>query len=292
MNSPMDKLIDTTMIRYGLPGWVRPYIHRYVRDSPVSAVRFAISLIDTKRKKGSITKTQVKLPNGKALSMGSVLKLLGLFFHGEENISRAEIAWANSSADRNAIYEARFAEMAEIDAKRARAIKNLAEGLGHAIGECPKSMARTFERIAEIEDWRDRIVATGIIVKYAYAATFGTLFYRVFYPVSPEFMRFFGKAFDGDDKDSERWDTAEARRMLEDGSLDSERVLGLSRELLVEILRSMESNMDIAKELGLEKEVMLLSEISVAYPFEVLSEMGVKVDIDDEVKRIKKLSSA
>lgn len=288
LKSPVEKVVDSAIEKYGLPEWVRPYVYKYAKGSPISAVKFAISLLDVKRKKGEVTKSHVTLPNGTTFEMQSVLRLLNIFFYGEENISRLEEVWATKSIDRNAEYERRFLEMSEADSKRTRAIKNLIEGLGHPVGECPASVERVFDAISRIEPWKDRIVATGIVLRYSYATTFGMLFYKVFYPVSPEFMRSFGKAFENKNG-SERWDTIEAERMLMDGNIDSKHVIGLARNVLSELLQLIESNMGLAKELGLEKEVRLLSEISIAYPFQRLSEMGIDINVEKEVSEVKKL---
>lgn len=286
MNLQTDRLVDSALERYKLPAWVRPYVYRYVRENPISAVKYAISLIDVKRKKGEITKTHVRLPNGTVFEMESVLKLLNLFFYGEENMAHIEEKWATESLDRNAVYEGNFHEISVLDMKRARALKNLAEGLGHSVGEQPKSLENAFGRISRMESWHDRIITTGIILRYSYAATFGIIFYKVFYPVSPEFMRSFSKAFG--EKGTERWDTEEARRLLQDGTVSDEHALRLAREILGDVLWSIKANMKLAKELKLEREVKLLSDISIVYPFQVLSEMGVKVDIDKEVRELKK----
>ncbi len=290
MKSPVERLVDSALEKYGLPEWVRPYVYRYARDSPLSAVKFAISLIDVKRRKGEITKKAIRLPNGTTFSMQSVLKLLNLFFYGEESIAHIEREWATNSMDRNAEFEKRFMEMAEMDSKRTRAIRNLIEGLGHSVGVQPDSLERTFKEISELESWHDRIITTGIILRYSYAATFGLIFYKVFYPVSPEFMRSFGKAFRNKD-DGERWDTMEAVRMLQNGNLDKDHVLGLARGVLAGVMLSIEGNMGLAKELGLEREVRLLSDISIAYPFQRLSEIGMQIEVENEVKLVKRLAS-
>lgn len=285
----MDKVIDSTLEKYNLPEWVRPYVYRYARENPVSAVKFAISLVDVKRKKGEVTKTQVKLPNGTTFSMDSILKLLNLFYHGEEKMARIEKTWATGSMDRNADYETHFLEMSEIDLKRTRAIKNLAEGLGHSVGDEPASLAKAFDRVATLESWQDRVIANGIILRYSYATTFGLLFYKVFYPVSPEFMRSFGKAFE-DKNNPERWDTEEANRLIQSGAVDKEHVIQLTRDVLAQVYASIQANMRLAKELKLEKEVMLLSDISMAFPFQKLSELGLQVDVENEVKLTKKMT--
>lgn len=289
MKLPIEKVIDSTLDKYGLPEWVRPYVYRYARANPVSAVRFAISLVDVKRKKGEVTKKYVKLPNGTTFSTDLILRILNLFFYGEESMAEMSDSWSKNTLDHNQEYERRFAEMAETDIKRTRAIKNLAEGLGHSVGDKPDSIAKAFEGMSMISDWNDRVIATGIMLRYSYFATFGMVFYRVFYPVSPEFMRSFGKVFEGSGG-SGRWDTIEAERLIRSGAVSKERVLALARQVLPIVLWSIESNMGIAREMKLEKEVHLLSEISIAYPFQCLRELGLDIDVDSEMKNIRKIA--
>ncbi len=212
--------------------------------------------------------------------------MLSLFFYGEDMTAHIERTWSEKSVIKNAEYGRRFMDMSEIDAKYARAIKNLAEGLGGKVGERHESLARTFDYIASIEDWNSRVFVTGLVLRYAYARTFGSIFYRVFYPVAPEFMRSFGKAFSSKNR-SANWDTEEAERLVRSGEMEREEVLELARETLARILWSIDANSKLAKELSIEKEVALLSEISVAYPFHRLSELGVELDVKEEVERVR-----
>ena len=221
--------------------------------------------------------------------MQSILRLLDLFFYGEEHIARIERMWATGSVDRNAEYEKKFMAMAEADLRRTRAIRNLAEGLGHTVGEQPKAIAKVFDRVSKIESWPDRVITTGVILRYPYAATFGIVFYRVFYPVSPEFMRSFVKAFDSKETEGE-WDFEEAKRIIENKLVDEEHLLGLARSVLADVLHSIEDNMALAREMKLEKEVRLLGDIAIAYPFQQLSQMGVNVSVENEIKLVKKMA--
>lgn len=285
--SPLERVVDSALARHNVPEWVRPYVYKYIRGNPIGAVRFAISLVDVKRKKGTVTKTHVILPNGKRFSIPSILKVLSLFFQGEDAIANIESAWSASSIVRNAVYEKHFAEMSEIDAKYARAIKNLAEGLGGGSTNAPdNSIACAFSYISSLSDWNERVFATGILLRYAYSRTFGSVFYKVFYPVSPEFMRSFGKAFGGKYKGAQ-WDTEEAERIVGNSSIDNERLIELTREILARILFSIDSNIWLAKELGIEKEVKLLGEVSVAYPFHRLEELGIRLDMKREIEAVR-----
>ena len=64
-----------------------------------------------------------------------------------------------------------------------------------------------------------------------------------------------------------------------------EQLLELARNVLACVAYSIECNMPLAKELGIEREVKLLMDISIAYPFEVLKEHGIELDVPQEVAR-------
>ena len=53
---PVEKVVDSVLARYKLPAWVKPYVYKYAKDNPLSAVKFAISLVDVKRRKGEVTR--------------------------------------------------------------------------------------------------------------------------------------------------------------------------------------------------------------------------------------------
>ncbi len=278
----IDSLVGSAMSKYGLPPWTRPFIYRYARRSPVRAFKFATSLVDIKRKKGRLGKDYIALPNGTKFRSESLARLLCLFYYGEEHMADVERSWASGKGEPNAIYSSRFGEMAESDTRKARAIRNLIEGFGHKLEEGTDTIDKVFDTIGMLNGWNERIVATGLLIRYSYSHTFGIVFYKAFYPVSPELMRSFGKAFDDG---GERWDSVEAMRIISSGELGKDELLGLARNVLACVAYSIESNMPLAKELGIEREVKLLMDISIAYPFEILKEHGMEIDVPQEVAR-------
>ena len=278
----IDSLVDSAMSKYGLPPWTKPFIYRYARRSPVRAFKFATSLVDIKRKKGRLGKDYISLPNGTKFKSESLAKLLCLFYYGEESMANVERRWASGKGEPNAVYSSRFEEMASSDTRKARAIRNLIEGFGHRLDESPETISKVFSSISGLEGWNERIVATGLLIRYSYSHTFGLIFYKAFYPVSPELMRSVGKAFDDG---GERWDSTEALRIISSGEMGREQLLELARNVLACVAYSIECNMHLAKELGIEREVKLLMDISIAYPFEVLKEHGIELDVPQEVAR-------
>lgn len=289
MAGPIGAALDRVLDRYDVPAWARAYIYRYAMHNPANAVSFAISLVDVKRKKGGVSKDKVILPNGTEMDVHAISRLLNLFLYGEERISLMESSWAkHSAANRNPEYEACFMKLSEIEARRAKAIKNLIEGLKQKIEPDHGPLMHVFDYMESMDDWKDRVIATGIILRYSYAATFGDIFYRAFYAVAPEYMRSFGKAF----KETERWDTAEAARIISSKELDESHVMDLARGILSDVLNSVHANMGIAKELRLEKEIQLMSDISIAHPFQKLKELGLHLNVDEELERVKALAAS
>ncbi|MGI0134406.1 MAG: hypothetical protein ACREBW_05560, partial [Candidatus Micrarchaeaceae archaeon] len=164
---------------------------------------------------------------------------------------------------------------------------NLIEGLGYKVGERPKELAQVFDYIKSLDTWPDRIIATNVILRDSYAKTFGFIFYKVFYPVAPEFMRSFGKAFT-DANDEAMWGVQESKRLIGKGAVDERRLIELAHDITVRIAKSIDANIKLAKEAGIETEAKLLRDIAVAYPFQNLLEMGLDVDVEREVKSVDK----
>ena len=287
MSSLLDKLVDPVLERYGVPEWVKPYVLKYVKVNPANTVKFAASFIDVKRKKGEITSEYIRLPNGLKFRKDHILHLLNIVFYGEESMSHIADAWAGKGLDSNRDYAAHFRDMGAKDSKHARAIKNLIEGLGRKPEKPQQEIAEVFNYVANLDSWYDRVLATELILRNSYAKTFGLIFYKVFYPVSPEFMRSFGKAFALADPES-AWGASEARKIIETRLLSDEHIIELTRAILVRIQKSVDANMRLAKASGIESEAKLLSDIAIAYPLQTLSTMGVKVNIGKEISRIRK----
>ncbi|HVC58334.1 MAG TPA: hypothetical protein VND15_02565 [Candidatus Acidoferrales bacterium] len=286
MKGITQRLVETTLRKYGVPEWVDPYVHKYLKSNPVSVVKFATSFIDTKRKKGEVTKKYVRLPNGTTFGMDSIIHLLNLFYYGEDRMVGIYKDWSENSTEHNAEYSARFAAMMPLKAKHARAIKNMMEGLGkRPEAKEPKEIKEVFDYIGSLKAWNDRILATNVVLRGSYANVFGTIFFKVFYPVSPEFMRSLGKAFETDAIDNE-WGFEEARKIIADGLVPEERILQLARELTARVLLSIEANMKFAKKAKIPKELELLRDIAVANPFHTLKELGLEIDVDKEVKMV------
>jgi hypothetical protein len=281
------KLVDIALRRYNVPEWARIYIYKYAARNKLATIRHAIGMVSIGRKKGRITNESVTLPNGMSFRMDSIVKLLSLFFHCAQSIAKLEEHWTTSYNVGNPEYEARFSELAMQDFARARAIKNLIEGLKYRVSAEPESIKPLFDRLAQIDDWNERLLTMGIVLDYSLVKTFGIPFYKVFYPTVPEFMRSFGKAFTPK-QGAERWCFTEASSLIASGRMPADQALGLSRELLMLVRESIDRNTALAKELKIEKEISLLREIAIAYPLHTLRDAGMPIDPEAEVSRILK----
>ncbi len=277
------KLVDRAMDKYEVPEWARPYVYKYVKRNRAELVKAAISLVGFGRKRGRITADHAILPNGMKFRIDSIIKLLGLFFNGEHRLADLEAYWARNHAMGNAEYERAYLSLADSDYRGARAMKNLVEGLRRRMPDDNGTLDQLFGRLARLESWDERVFASGIILSYCYVKPFAGLLMRVFYPIVPEFMRSFNKAFTLKES-AERWDLLEARRLVSTGRISRERAAALAGELLGLVSKSIDANMAIARELGIKEEISLLKEVSLAYPVQVLRELGVGINPNPEVR--------
>jgi hypothetical protein len=281
------RLVDRAMDRYDVPEWARPYVYKYVSRNKVDLVKTVISMVGFGRKKGEITSEYAILPNGMKFRMKSLIKLLAIFFHGEQRLADLQQYWATHHAIGNPEYENEYLALANKDYKGARAIKNLMEGLKYKIPEDNGTLDQLFGRLSRLESWEDRIFASGIILHYCYKKPFAGMFMRVFYPIVPEFMRNFNKAFALKEA-PEQWDLVEARRLIATGKISKARAISLTTDLLALVGRSIDSNIGIAKELDIKEEISLLKDVSLAYPVHILLELGIKVPAASQPKKRKK----
>ncbi|MEM0154795.1 MAG: hypothetical protein QW814_03095 [Methanothrix sp.] len=279
-------LVDKAMKKYGVPDWVKPYVYAYIKSNPLNAVRRGISFIDVKRKRGRITGNVVELPNSVQFEVSDVTRIVGLFYAGEEESSLIAKSWSKELHDYDAKrYADHFAALSEIEQKHLRAIKNMLEGLGKKPGSEPQEVKALFEKLGSITDWKERVIAYDLVIKSSYGSTFGNIFYKVFYPVMPEYMRSFGKAFSSEDTEA-NWGYEEAKRIIRDREIDTQRLLQLFDELLPLVGSIINANMDIADKAGIEKEVSLLRDIAVAYPVYIAKECGADINPEKETAAI------
>ena len=286
MKTIYEGLISAAMKRYGVPDWIAPYIYKYAKQSDMFTIKRAINFINVRRKRGVLTSRQVKLPNGVTFDIKAVSHILNQFYYGVEAEARISERWSKEYTDYDhANFTKHYRELAATRKKHARALKNMIEGLGHKIEEPSRGIKRVFDTIASLDEWPDRLITTGIILRDSYSRPFGFIFYKVFYPVSPEFMRSLGKLFANRGEEGS-WAESEIHKVVGEGALTSEHIVGLAEKILTEIYGSIDSEMPLAKKAKIEPEAKLLRDISIAYPLHTLKELGVELDVDKEMKRI------
>ena len=289
MASAYDKILNPILKKYGLPDWLRPFLIEYIRSDPINAARRALSFIDVKRKKGEVTSQYVRLPNGITFKMENVVHLLSLFLYGTMEFARISEGWAQNNDRTNPGYSQHFTNVAEIQMRHARAIKNLLDGLGHKPVEPTKEIREVFSYLETLQEWGDRVVAGDMLLRYSYGVSFGMPFYKAFYPVLPEYMRTFGKAFKEGFPEIKKGE--ELATEIIASSEDQTHILGLSEEFLSRIVASINSEMKIAKASKITKETELLKTIAVVYPLHSLEEAGIKLDMKAELSKILKMAS-
>ena len=280
-------LVDSILERYDIPAWVKPYVYDYIKKNPAAAIRYATSFIEVKRKKGEVTGSYVKLPNGVEFDKESVVHILSLFYYGEGRAAHIYNKWAREPVPDKKEYQEFYAEMAGTAERHARAIKNLIEGIGHKPDAPSEEAVAVFDQLESIEDWKERMISTNIIIRYSYGVVFGVAFYKAFYFVMPEYMRTFGKAFQGTTEIAQHGENA-TREILRNGYTGDD-AIRLFEGLMEPIIRSVIAEVHIAKKAKIEREIELLCSISIAYPLTVFREEGLNIDVKGEVAKMGKL---
>ena len=283
-----EALVDAALDKYRLPRWMKPYVLEYLKgNSTATAIKHATSFISVGRKKGVITKSEIILPNGVRFRSEQILHLTSLFFYGEDRMSKISRTWATTASDGNIAHSNYCSAIAEVETKRARALKNLVDGLGRRPVEPTPELVALFDYIEDLTVWSERLIAKKIILFNSFALPFGYVFYRVFYPVSPEFMRSFGTAFNRREPE-ELAGEEEATTIIQSNGIERERLMKITEDVLVLITRAIDAEMRNAKRAGIEREVLLLRNVAIACPLHRLMELGVDFDIEKEISLIKK----
>jgi hypothetical protein len=290
---PTKSIISAALERYGIPEWMEPYIYEYAKSDPANAIKRASSFIEVKRKRGEVNGRYIKLPNGMTFKMGSVVHILSLLYYYESNLADMRRDWIRHYVHgQNFEYNAYLESMSDISEKRMLAVKNLIEGLNYSIGKPSPEVIEVFRYVRGIEgNYYDKVIAMNLILRDAYARPFGFVFYKVFYPVAPEFMRSFGKAFGRVNGQSD-WGFDEAMRLIKEGQISPERLVSLAENVLCRTCNSINAEMKLAAEAGIEREAKMLRDISVAYPLQDLKSLGVPIDVESEVKKITDMSES
>ncbi|MGC8651938.1 MAG: hypothetical protein ACP5UH_01660 [Candidatus Micrarchaeia archaeon] len=281
-------IISEVFNKYGIPAWIAPYAMKYARRNPLKTVKFAMSFVETKRKKGAVTNGYVVLPNGLRLKLGSLIKVLNAIFYEQDMMARIAKRWATLPVGYDPRYAQYASELSKEEARHSVAIKNLIEGLGYKISEPDARINELFEYISSLDTWQKRLIAVNIVLRDSYAKAFGLILYRVFYAVSPEYMRAFGKVFSETEHFSQ-WGFEEAKRVIQQKRIPESETLAITREIAAKVLKTIDFNMSIAKEAGIVEEIKLLRDIAIVYPFQTLKELGIAVDPNKELEALKKL---
>ena len=278
-------MLDNTIAKYRLPQWVKPYIVEYIKENPIYAIKKGMSFIDVKRKKGLISKGYVELPNGTRFEMNFVANILNQFYYGEKSISEIYEKWSKNNYNVDRGYSDGFRRLSILSKKHMRAIKNLIDGMEmQDIGPNVGTL-KLLEFMEHLDTIEGRILSSGLILRYIYAQTFGMIFYKVFYPTAPEFMRSFGKALSADNK-TMQWLESELRYVLQNS--DHEKNLAFVKNMLTVATECIDTELPYAKRSGIEKEFLLLRNISVAYPLHVMKEYDYDINPETEARLIFK----
>jgi hypothetical protein len=276
-------VVEAALRKYDLPLWAKPYIFRYVKGMSRDELKRDVGFLRFGRRKGSITGKGVTLPNGVLFKMDDIVHLLNLFYYGESRISAISGQWATTSGDKQ--HSEHFRVMQKLELKRARAIKNFVQGLGHKVSGPSKELVEVFDYVEALKNWEDRVITKKILLYMSYVNPIGYVFYRVFYPVSSEFLRPLANIFTKKELFEEDG-TREAEALVRNHTLDSAALEQLSEQVMSRVASSIKAEMPRAKKAGIEREAQLLMELAVAHPIYRLVELGADMKPEKTIKRI------
>jgi len=284
MISSRNKLFDYALKKYDMPIWTKKYILNYLnKKSKIESMKHLMILVN-RRKKPVLTKTKIKLPNGSIFEIKDILYIISLFYFGEMLMQKVIENWLDN---RTTIEHTKhFINILDITKTHERTIKNLLNGFEYKIKEPPKNIKRVFEYIENIKDCNERIIIIGIILQDAYVISFGNIFYKVFFYLSPEYMKLIKQSLNY--KISEiNWFNDQSKQIIKNKLIDENRLISLSENLSILINNSIKSELKFAQKLKIKNEVELIKTIAIAYIFHDLYELNVNINIDSEMEKFK-----
>ncbi|MGC8586890.1 MAG: hypothetical protein ACP5K9_01200 [Candidatus Micrarchaeia archaeon] len=279
----MLEVIDPIIKKYNLPPWVKLYAAKYIKKNPSKVISAAFGFVNYGRKKGAISGGKIILPNKYEFDIDTVAYISELFLYGDRKLAEIATIWSSRQMDP---YKDHYAKLSKAYESDAHAINSLLEGLKKKPNfEPTKELEELFAYIKGIDNAYMRIVALDFIIKYAYAKTFGSVFFKAFYPVSPEFMRQLKSVLNYNSGEFS-FGEAEAMRIIKEKVIPETELLESAKRILMLICNSIKSEMQIAKKAGIATEISLLGEVSIAYPLHIIADAGVSISPDAEAESI------
>ncbi|MEM0148127.1 MAG: hypothetical protein QXY10_00855 [Candidatus Micrarchaeaceae archaeon] len=254
-------IIEKAIDRYGLPKWLLAYVADYIKADPMPRAKRLLSFAKTEREMGSIKQGYIMLPNGMYISMEFIGRVLSVFYYGEKKSSEIYAKWAERGRGigNEIAYKQSFEQLSAMAERHGKAIKSIMDALKIKRQEEHEEL---FDFMYGIEEWSQRLIMSGIIIKDAYASTFGTAFYKAFYRVMPEFMRSFGKAFSSDNI----FGVIESEAEEAIKKLEEKETIEFAREALPIVRDSIATKLYLADKEGIGDEARLLGRVAIAAP--------------------------
>ncbi|MCL5433453.1 MAG: hypothetical protein M1538_00540 [Candidatus Marsarchaeota archaeon] len=273
-----DKLIDSFISKYNLPIWIKPYVKEYLKKK--KNIRYILTFVKYGKKKGNIKTDSITLPNGVIFKKKHMVHLLNLFYYGTYSIKSVSDYWIQNSLG-NLKLKHRFIPIAEIEEKRSLVIKNLISGLNYNIyKKAPsKELNDIFDYLKKLNDWNERLVAKEIILNYSYVIPFGNVFYTIFYPIAPKYMKSF-KKFIGH-LEYEINNKRDAENIITQKLIKEERLKQLVKDLIIKVIKSINAEIKNTKEVNIYDEIILLRDIAAVYPIYKINELDKEFEVDE-----------
>ncbi|BCS90894.1 MAG: hypothetical protein ARM1_0351 [Candidatus Micrarchaeota archaeon] len=279
-----DSALDRILKRYNVQDWVKPLIVEYIKKDPINAIKKARSINDFKRKKGSFDKNYVTLPNGIKIETKIIIHVLKTILAIERMLDKLAKQWLKESgiSKRETDY---YKYLIRSSSKKAKALNIVLDALPRvrAISDYPKDLDELFNYIAELDSFEERLIALEIGVRYSFNKAYGMVLYRVFYPASSELARLLKYGFTSNE--AGRYE--ELAKYIAAEVADKDKIIEIIESIGKFIYHTSIKYLNIAKRYQIENELMLLINVAIAYPFQVLKELGYNIDPIAQLSIIK-----
>jgi hypothetical protein len=277
--------LDKVLEKQGIPKWAVGPIVEYLksRKDKIGTIKSLLAIISS-RKKPVLTKTTITLQNGMEFRINDILYVVSLFYFGEAMMHRILENWMQEKSKPAPEYALHFQQLLDITDKHKNAIKNLLDGMDYALIAPPQHIKSVFDAVEQVSDWNERIFVIGFLLRNTYDASFGAVFYKIFYRISPEYMKLVSAALEYKAEEA-KWFEIMSISMISKNKISQTRVIGITHSIVSLINRSIKKEMGHARKMHISPEIDLLRRIAIAHVFSELSAIMPGIDSNKEEKK-------
>ena len=277
--------LDKVLEKQGIPTWAVGPIVEYLRSrkEKIGTIKSLLAIISS-RKKPVLTKTTIKLQNGMEFKIKDILYVVSLFYFGEAMMHRILEKWMQEKSKPALEYTLHFQQLLDITDTHKNAIKNLLDGMDYNLVAPPQHIKAVFDAVEHVSNWDERIFVIGFLLRNTYDASFGAVFYKIFYKISPEYMKLVSAALDYK-ADEAKWFEAKSVSIISENKISPNKVIELTHSIVFLINKSIKKEMSRARKMHIYSEIDLLRRIAIAHVFTELSNFVPGIDANKEEKK-------